>query len=34
LRLPFHNNLTIDDAERVVDALAKSLVATQARTGG
>jgi dTDP-4-amino-4,6-dideoxygalactose transaminase len=33
LRLPFHNNLTADEADRVIDALAKSLVATRARAG-
>jgi dTDP-4-amino-4,6-dideoxygalactose transaminase len=31
LRLPFHNNLTIDDADRVVEAFSRSLAETRTR---
>ena len=31
LRLPFHNNLSVDDADRVVDALQRSLEGISAR---
>ena len=32
LRLPFHNNLSIDDADRVVDAFRDALVDARAQT--
>jgi len=31
LRLPFHNNLSIDDADRVVEAFSQALVETGAQ---